>query len=76
MECREDRKQLSGEGVIGSDFVLYVSAIQTDRCEKGATVAYASHCQQESQFDRLVRSFLSLVTKLFLFPKQTYRWPC
>lgn len=51
-ECRENGSEPAGEGVLDADFVLYVSALQTERCEKGATVAYASHCQQESQYDR------------------------
>ncbi|KAF9821530.1 hypothetical protein SFRURICE_014294 [Spodoptera frugiperda] len=35
-------------GVNDTDFVLYVSAVETERCRRGQTVAYASHCQQES----------------------------
>ncbi|XP_073966787.1 leishmanolysin-like peptidase, invadolysin isoform X3 [Choristoneura fumiferana] len=41
-------------GVENSDFVLYVSAVETERCSRGLTVAYASHCQQESALDRPV----------------------
>jgi leishmanolysin-like peptidase len=40
------------EGVEDTDFVLYVSAVETERCKRGLTVAYASHCQQESALDR------------------------
>lgn len=39
-------------GVENTDFVLYVSAVETERCKRGLTVAYASHCQQESALDR------------------------
>ncbi|XP_059047554.1 leishmanolysin-like peptidase isoform X2 [Achroia grisella] len=42
------------EGVEDTDFVLYVSAVETERCRRGLTVAYASHCQQESALDRPV----------------------
>lgn len=42
-----------GEGIAGADFVFYVSSTQTERCNRGATVAYAAHCQQESAMDRL-----------------------
>lgn len=42
------------EGVHDADFVLYVSALETERCKRGLTVAYASHCQQESALDRPV----------------------
>lgn len=41
-------------GVNDTDFVLYVSAVETERCRRGQTVAYASHCQQESALDRPV----------------------
>ncbi|KAG7306622.1 hypothetical protein JYU34_007995, partial [Plutella xylostella] len=41
-------------GVEDSDFVLYVSAVETERCRRGLTVAYASHCQQEAALDRPV----------------------
>lgn len=40
-------------GIKGADFVFYVSALKTERCNKGLTVAYAAHCQQESALDRL-----------------------
>ncbi|XP_038220464.1 leishmanolysin-like peptidase isoform X3 [Zerene cesonia] len=41
-------------GVEDTDFVLYVSALETERCRRGLTVAYASHCQQEAALDRPV----------------------
>ncbi|GBP23417.1 Leishmanolysin-like peptidase [Eumeta japonica] len=41
-------------GVTDTDFVLYVSAVETERCRRGLTVAYASHCQQEAALDRPV----------------------
>lgn len=41
-----------GSGIQGADFVFYVSAMATERCNKGLTVAYAAHCQQESALDR------------------------
>ncbi|XP_069364252.1 leishmanolysin-like peptidase [Maniola hyperantus] len=41
-------------GVEDTDFVLYVSAVETERCRRGLTVAYASHCQQEAALDRPV----------------------
>lgn len=39
-------------GIKDADFVFYVSALKTERCNKGLTVAYAAHCQQESALDR------------------------
>ena len=42
----------AGTGIIGADFVFYISAMETERCQKGMTVAYAAHCQQEAALDR------------------------
>ncbi|KAJ0184254.1 hypothetical protein K1T71_000677 [Dendrolimus kikuchii] len=47
-------EDLEPTGVEDTDFVLYVSAVETERCRRGLTVAYASHCQQESALDRPV----------------------
>src|SRR5207237_750278 len=33
----------SASGVTNADFVFYVSAIQSERCSRGHTVAYAAH---------------------------------
>ncbi|XP_018900151.2 leishmanolysin-like peptidase [Bemisia tabaci] len=59
MECGavEDKP---GEGIKGADFVFYVSAMETERCHKGLTVAYAAHCQQESALDRPIAGHANL----------------
>ena len=44
--------QPAGPGIDNADFVFYISAMETERCQKGMTVAYAAHCQQESALDR------------------------
>ncbi|XP_052748190.1 leishmanolysin-like peptidase isoform X2 [Galleria mellonella] len=49
-----EEEEVEPEGVEDTDFVLYVSAVETERCRRGLTVAYASHCQQESALDRPV----------------------
>ena len=41
-----------GAGVADTDFILYVSTLETERCNVSKTVAYAAHCQQEMTFDR------------------------
>jgi leishmanolysin-like peptidase len=41
-----------GRGIEKADFVFYISAMETERCQKGMTVAYAAHCQQEAVLDR------------------------
>lgn len=50
--CGVKPGSVPGHGIDGADFVFYVSAMQTERCYKGLTVAYASHCQQEAALDR------------------------
>ncbi|XP_054162566.1 leishmanolysin-like peptidase isoform X2 [Oppia nitens] len=49
-----------GNGIKDTDFVFYVSAMQTDRCNKGHTVAYAAHCQQEAALDRPIAGHANL----------------
>ncbi|CAG9768000.1 unnamed protein product [Ceutorhynchus assimilis] len=50
----------AGDGIPDFDFVFYVSAMQTERCNKSLTVAYASHCQQESGLDRPIAGHANL----------------
>ncbi|XP_049813368.1 leishmanolysin-like peptidase [Schistocerca nitens] len=49
-----------GPGISGADFVFYVSAMETTRCHKGMTVAYAAHCQQEAALDRPIAGHANL----------------
>ncbi|KAK7869707.1 hypothetical protein R5R35_011777 [Gryllus longicercus] len=49
-----------GRGIVGADFVFYVSALETARCHRGLTVAYAAHCQQEAALDRPVAGHANL----------------
>ncbi|KAI1290328.1 Leishmanolysin-like peptidase [Halotydeus destructor] len=58
-DCRDDGNE-PGEGVKGADFVFYVSAMQTERCNAGSTVAYAAHCQQEAMMDRPIAGHANL----------------
>ncbi|PBC31857.1 Leishmanolysin peptidase [Apis cerana cerana] len=53
----------AGPGIDGADFVFYVSAMQTERCHKGLTVAYAAHCQQEAALDRPIAGHANLCPK-------------
>lgn len=43
-----------------ADFILYVSAYSTERCDIGTTVAYAAYCQLEGVFDRPVAGYVNL----------------
>jgi len=49
-----------GEGINSADFVFYISAMETERCQKGMTVAYAAHCQQEAALDRPIAGHANL----------------
>lgn len=51
------------EGVRDADFVLYVSALTTERCGHENIIAYAAYCQLEAEMDRQV---FVLVQTLFL----------
>ena len=59
-QCRAENNE-PGEGITDADFVFYVSAMDTERCQKGMTVAYAAHCQQEVSLDRCGNSFNSFL---------------
>lgn len=41
-----------GPGVKDADFLLYVSALTTERCGQEDIVAYAAYCQLEAELDR------------------------
>ena len=56
----EERIRANQQKINNADFVFYISAMETERCQKGMTVAYAAHCQQEAALDRY--SKITLVT--------------
>ncbi|KAK2713395.1 hypothetical protein QYM36_009308 [Artemia franciscana] len=58
-DCREEGS-VAGRGIKDADFVFYVSALNTNRCHKGQTVAYAAHCQQEVSLDRPIAGHANL----------------
>ncbi|CAI4228856.1 unnamed protein product [Auanema sp. JU1783] len=49
-----------GTGIREADFVLYVTAIATQRCDMPDTLAYAAHCQQEAELDRPIAGHVNL----------------
>ncbi|CAK9304546.1 unnamed protein product [Gordionus sp. m RMFG-2023] len=53
-----------GKGLSNTDFVLYVSSGQTDRCRDGNTFAYAAHCQLEDSMDRPIAGYINLCPDL------------
>ena len=60
--CKEEQSVLNerGHGIENADFVFYISAMETVRCQKGMTVAYAAHCQQEAHLDRPIAGHANL----------------
>lgn len=58
--CGVVKGSKNGTGIVDFDFVFYVSAMQTENCKKPLTVAYASHCQQESALDRPIAGHANL----------------
>ncbi|XP_043929619.1 leishmanolysin-like peptidase [Protopterus annectens] len=49
-----------GYGFPGADFLLYVSAVTTERCGHENIVAYAAYCQQEAELDRPIAGYANL----------------
>ncbi|XP_077993930.1 leishmanolysin-like peptidase [Glandiceps talaboti] len=49
-----------GPGIDGYDFILYVTARQTDQCGWDDTVGFATWCQLETALDRPVAGFANL----------------
>nr|XP_032818412.1 leishmanolysin-like peptidase isoform X1 [Petromyzon marinus] len=49
-----------GPGEPDADYVLYVSALGTDRCQQEGVVAYAAYCQLEAQLDRPIAGYANL----------------
>ncbi|GAB6031085.1 hypothetical protein CHUAL_007896 [Chamberlinius hualienensis] len=58
--CRELSDHPPGKGIENSDFVFYISALNTSRCNKKNVVAYAAHCQQEAALDRPIAGHVNL----------------
>ncbi|XP_022336666.2 leishmanolysin-like peptidase [Crassostrea virginica] len=50
----------AGPGVANADFILYVAASSSVKCQHAKTIAYAAHCQQEIVLDRPVAGYISI----------------
>ncbi|KAF2368611.1 Peptidase M8 leishmanolysin [Trinorchestia longiramus] len=59
-DCRIEGGEEESPGIPDADFVFYISAVETQRCKKGFTVAYAAHCQQEDMLDRPIAGHVNL----------------
>uniref|UniRef100_A0A8D0HFU6 Leishmanolysin-like peptidase n=1 Tax=Sphenodon punctatus TaxID=8508 RepID=A0A8D0HFU6_SPHPU len=64
--CNEEEWQCGpagspdGKGVRDADFVLYVSALTTERCGQEDIIAYAAYCQLEEEMDRPIAGYANL----------------
>ncbi|XP_051564909.1 leishmanolysin-like peptidase [Myxocyprinus asiaticus] len=61
-----------GEGVERADFVLYVSAMTTERCGQENIVAYAAYCQLESELDRPIAGYANLCPNMITTQAQEF----
>uniref|UniRef100_A0A8C5MYD8 Leishmanolysin-like peptidase n=1 Tax=Leptobrachium leishanense TaxID=445787 RepID=A0A8C5MYD8_9ANUR len=61
-----------GDGVLDADFVLYVSAITTDRCRQENIVAYAAYCQLEAEMDRPIAGYANLCPNMISSQSQEF----
>ncbi|KAJ3592469.1 hypothetical protein NHX12_007596 [Muraenolepis orangiensis] len=63
---------LDGPGVEGSDFILYVSGVTTERCGQENIVAYAAYCQLEATVDRPVAGYANLCPSMISSQPQEF----
>ncbi|XP_016375681.1 leishmanolysin-like peptidase [Sinocyclocheilus rhinocerous] len=61
-----------GEGVVRAGFVLYVSAMTTERCGQENIVAYAAYCQLESKLDRPIAGYANLCPNMISTQHQEF----
>nr|XP_033801008.1 leishmanolysin-like peptidase isoform X2 [Geotrypetes seraphini] len=60
------------EGVEDADFVLYVSALSTERCGQENIVAYAAYCQLEAEMDRPIAGYANLCPSMISTQAQEF----
>ncbi|XP_030435620.1 leishmanolysin-like peptidase isoform X2 [Gopherus evgoodei] len=60
------------EGVRDADFVLYVSALTTERCGQENIIAYAAYCQLEAEMDRPVAGYANLCPNMISTQAQDF----
>ncbi|XP_077305874.1 leishmanolysin-like peptidase [Lithobates pipiens] len=59
-------------GIRNTDFVLYVSAIITERCSQENIVAYAAYCQLEAEMDRPIAGYANLCPNMISTQPQEF----
>ncbi|KAJ6665457.1 hypothetical protein lerEdw1_003298 [Lerista edwardsae] len=60
------------EGVRDADFVLYVSALTTERCGQENIIAYAAYCQLEADVDRPIAGYANLCPSMISTQPQEF----
>uniref|UniRef100_A0A8B9GLN7 Leishmanolysin-like peptidase n=1 Tax=Amazona collaria TaxID=241587 RepID=A0A8B9GLN7_9PSIT len=60
------------EGVRDADFVLYVSALTTERCGHENIIAYAAYCQLEAEMDRPIAGYANLCPNMISTQAQEF----
>ncbi|XP_072903651.1 leishmanolysin-like peptidase isoform X2 [Hemitrygon akajei] len=62
-----------GAGVKDADFLLYVSALTTERCGQEDIVAYAAYCQLEAELDRPIAGYANLCPSMIPTEPQEFQ---
>ncbi|XP_062908505.1 leishmanolysin-like peptidase isoform X6 [Mobula hypostoma] len=62
-----------GPGVKDADFLLYVSALTTERCGQEDIVAYAAYCQLEAELDRPIAGYANLCPSMIPTEPQEFQ---
>ncbi|KFO71619.1 Leishmanolysin-like peptidase, partial [Cuculus canorus] len=60
------------EGIRDADFVLYVSALTTERCGHENIIAYAAYCQLEAEMDRPIAGYANLCPNMISTQAQEF----
>ncbi|XP_053554020.1 leishmanolysin-like peptidase [Bombina bombina] len=64
--------QPNNGGITDADFVLYVSAMTTERCSQENIVAYAAYCQLEAEMDRPIAGYANLCPNMISTQPQEF----
>ncbi|XP_026563872.1 leishmanolysin-like peptidase isoform X1 [Pseudonaja textilis] len=60
------------EGIRDADFILYVSALTTERCGQENIIAYAAYCQLEADMDRPIAGYANLCPNMISTQPQEF----
>ncbi|XP_003412999.2 leishmanolysin-like peptidase isoform X2 [Loxodonta africana] len=60
------------EGIRDADFVFYVGALATERCNHENIISYAAYCQQEAKMDRPIAGYANLCPNMISTQPQEF----